>query len=151
MGSPAYGAYKYEYDVKSILSYSSLGPKNYSLLLELLKENKKTKKWKKVLEEVVKVRGFSLNSKKSKSKLNHIEMSKAIHSFLRNEACNIILDTFQMRPQRKRQTICNKIIQKVYRNSGFDKRMILEKRQENNPSIYSVPFGAKHLYFQDIM
>ena len=112
LGWTVHGAYKNEVD-QEIISYACLGPKNYTLKL-------------KDGTEIVKVRGFSLRHDEASRALNHDSMRQLIVRWLRERKVEIVTTSaFSMKIKRRPAKVYNSVLQKRYRNDGFDKRVIL--------------------------
>lgn len=133
MGSAAYGAYKYE-TASPIVSFVTLGPKNYSILCENG-------------EEIVKVRGFCLRNKYALTKINHAEMKRLLSAWLMGNEEEIHCDSFTMRLDRHRQSVQNRVMTKKYKNNGFDKRYLHPECQED--TVRTIAFGTQNGDFDD--
>lgn len=146
VGSPAYGFYKDEIDGDlQMESFASLGPKNLSYRL-VPKDPTSTKE----ASTVVKVRGFTLKSAMQQECISHEGMTTMLKAFVEDkEKQQVEIKMFQMQSNRKDQTVSNYVCTKNYRNDSYNKRMILD--MDNNPDFTTVPYGAKHLNFVDLL
>jgi hypothetical protein len=138
LGSPVYGAMKDEMKGKPIDSFISLSSKNYSL---------------KDVDgrETVKVRGFTLKHKAAIRQLNFDNMKRLMEAWIRGEEESVQTRQFSMKISRKDHSVKNSVMVKTYRNNCFDKRWILDKNMTSNPCVNTIPFGAKHDKFEDIV
>ena len=137
IGSSAYGAWKMETKTP-IVSYASLGAKNYSFETQ-------------DGERVLKSRGFDLASTAASEKINHEVMVDMLKKYLRGEEEKIVCPAFTMRIDRKTATVQNRSFQKSWSNSVFDKRVVmaLNGLVEREPEAATVPFGLKSYEFED--
>ena len=131
MGSPAYNAYKHECSTP-ITSFASLGAKNYSYETE-------------GGEQVVKSRGFSLESLIAESRINHEIMKDLLVKYLKGEEAEVKCPTFKMIVNRQKATIRNSSVNKKYSNNVFDKRIVLTETS----TACTLPFGLKSHDFSD--
>ena len=133
IGEKFYGAYKLETNTK-VVSFCTLGAKNYSLRQESG-------------EETVKSRGFDLKSLQVQEKLNHNVMIEMLKDFLKNEEKAIKCKSFKMKIERKTPQVSSSYVEKTYKNNIFDKRVV-----DKNDSQYvcTFPFGLKHKRFADV-
>jgi hypothetical protein len=136
LGSPSYGFYKEE-TVGDIISYCSLGCKNYSLVTD-------------ADEHIVKVRGFSLSGKHARDLLTAKTIREMTEAFLKRELREQTTEQFSMRINRQRCTVTNAVLKKKYTNKTFDKRFVIVSDLEQNPHGETVPFGAKHTNYSDV-
>ncbi len=133
--SAAYGDYKYE-TREEIVSYCSLGPKNYSFALASG-------------EQVVKVRGFTLRSTYMKNLIGHESMRDMVlswHKDRRKITLSGVSD--QMKFDKTKQTVTSVLVGKTYRNDTFDKRFISDDERAGK-NLVTLPFGLKHCHFAD--
>ena len=141
IGCKSYGAFKFE--VKGeILSCIVAGPKNYAIRYKCAKTGK--------VEEMVKVRGFTLTNPCAKEKLNHDSMKEILLKWWVDETLETVeTENFTMKVDRKTQSVKNATVVKKYR-IAFDKRWIDPESKDRNSSLCTIPFGAKHLSFSDL-
>jgi hypothetical protein len=137
LDSPVYGLYKKE-TKGDILSFCSLGCKNYSIVTD-------------AGERIIKVRGFSLSGDQTRQLLTPEKMKAMTEAFLRKEASEEVAHQFSMKVDRHRCTVTNKVLQKKYSNQTFDKRFISDRDLETNPFAETIPFGARHTNYSDLM
>ena len=129
--SRVYGGYKFE-TKKPISSFVSLGAKNYAFDTE-------------DGERVVKSRGFTLNNVNASEKINHEAMVELLLLYVSGEESSVTCPTFRMNVNRKRASVKNAKMNKIYRNTNFDKRVLLPETQ----TLSTAPFGCKHYNFAD--
>lgn len=129
--SRVYGGYKFETETP-ISSFVSLGAKNYSFDTE-------------GGERVVKSRGFTLNNVNASAKINKDVMTELLLLYVSGEEASVTCPTFRMNIDRKKATIKNARMNKTYRNTNFDKRVLLAETE----TLCTVPFGCKHYRFAD--
>ncbi len=134
LGSLAYGCYKWETNSR-IQGYTSLGPKNYSII-DLTGQT------------MIKVRGFTLRHARAQEALNHQKMKEFLLAKLRGEYKVVETSSFSMKVDRQGQAIKNITLKKKYTNQGFDKRWI---PKNSSPCVETYPYGAKHGYFADLV
>jgi hypothetical protein len=136
LDSPSYGFYKKE-TTGDILSFCSLGCKNYSIITD-------------AGERIIKVRGFSLSGNQARQLLTPEKMRAMTESFLDQEAIQEVTQQFSMKIDRHRCAVTNRVLEKKYSNQTFDKRFILDRDLVNNPFAETIPFGARHIHYTDI-
>ena len=132
LNSKVYNGYKFETDTP-IVSYASLGAKNYSYTTE-------------GGENVVKCRGFTLKAASAAKLINHEVMKELLQGYLGGEVKVVSCPSFKMVVDRKTASIKNSSVNKKYANNLFDKRIVLPETS----TACSVPFGLVHYDFSDI-
>ena len=125
--SDAVGHFKHE--LENLLSYQSLGPKNYCITYQ--KENQ--------IETMTKVRGLSLNNSLNESVFTDELFKKYIQQFLENKREKILVNQFRTRGNFKRFKVSSEIEKVTFCNTLSERRFLNSK--STNLSTY--PFGYK--------
>jgi hypothetical protein len=137
---PCYHQFKNELPGCVILSFYSLGPKMYQLTFM----NLKTKK----IETLSKLKGFYLHSLKAKEIVHDKIFKEFILAYLREENVEAKLGQWLIKTTKTRE-LRNIIIQKVLRNSMFNKRVAF-CGQIN--SLTTLPYGYDEaMYNKEIL
>ena len=118
-----------------LLVFFTLGPKNYALKL------------RKVLEEILKVRGFSTSYPSARTKLNLKVMVKMLEDYLKKgKVSTINVPHFSISPDKKRLLIKERYFNKCYKNNPFTKRIPVKKEGD----FETYPIGYKNVPFVDV-
>ncbi len=131
--SNAYRAFKYELE-GNIISFKSLGPKNYAITVQ--DENDPTK-----VEQIVKVRGFSLKSTHASQALTGSLMSEYIDEMLKDNVKKQPINQFRLCIDKKSRKIFTNIFLKQYTNQNSCKKRVVIKNA--SPPVYeTLPYGS---------
>ena len=137
----AYGEFKHEVDGE-ILSFYSLGPKNYCLTV---KQNEKEE-----LTHTVKARGFYLKSGWSLQEVNVNTFRTFIDSLLQDGENSLVkyVPQFQIRTNKNTRQLSSVLYFKQFRNDTYNKRVYFTG--PNKPH-YTLPFGYSQKMFDAII
>ena len=130
--SSVFGKYKNEVD-GDILTYYSLGPKNYCLRT----------KTKKGVETTVKCRGFHLVSENAKKEINIDTYEEFVNALTKeNEALVKLVPQFKITYSKKTMALFSELQLKAFCSHVFNKRIIVKESNDNDKAItFSLPFG----------
>lgn len=115
-----------------ILSYRSLGPKNYVISY-----------WNDVLQQVeclVKVRGFSLRSAVNKEVLNEVTMRSFVDNLLKGQYNSIDIKQWSIRVDPETRNLRNTLALKKFINKALTKRLIMPQKK-NHLNYRTLPYG----------
>lgn len=118
-----------------ILAFRSLGPKNYSLTYRHCQTGE--------VQEIVKVRGFSLKSQVTKDLISAQLMKTYIDALLKKEEKGLHIPQWQIRIDPETRELYTSISGKKFNNCDLTKRVICPQPADGSASrIYvTLPYG----------
>ena len=125
--SDAVGHFKHE--IENIISYQSLGPKNYCITFK--KDNK--------IETVTKVRGLSLNNSLNENIFNDELFKNYVQLFLEKKKCQLAVNQYRTKGDFKRLKITSTLEQITFSNTLSERRFLNVESSDLN----LFPYGYK--------